>query len=174
VTFSRLSARLLEKAVREGRLTEQRFRELVEQAGSMLLTLVFENEPILQHFRLALFRKNDGQLVHFVVVNKGDWSAHRVGDPLVFDKSILGKAMVDCTPIVYPRDKKKPFQKRNVKRFKSFVAVPVPCRTGTNAWGGLCIDHTGDDVVFTKDRVSAVADFGQFVDTLYSMIQKGA
>jgi hypothetical protein len=174
VKFHELLLAHLRRTVISRRLSYQDFQDASEQLGGTMLTLLFEPDGMLKEYRLAVFKlATDGkQLAPIVTVNRGDWRAH---SPLPLERfgSFLGAALDEGEPLVYPRDKSgRKFQKRGKTRWKSFLAMPLPCDTSLTRWGGITVDHAAGADVFTPDRIEAVRDYARFVEILYALVDK--
>jgi hypothetical protein len=147
----------------------QHFRDALEAAGRLLLQYSFGESPDLQQFRMAFFRRQGDRLEYMIAINNRDWTSHTmVGFDL--NRSFLGLAVKRNRPLIYPKDKKlkTPFSKRKQARYKSFLALPVPCgQPDKKNIGAITIDYVGKHIVFTELRINEVFAFAQFVHALY-------
>lgn len=168
-----LFLKTLAKQILEGPHDLQHFKVIVDSLGRIVLQTIFEDGPDLQKYRMAFFLLNDDRtrLEYCVAIDNGDWTAHSLTGFTVA-ASFMGEALRRNAPMVYPRDKKKvPFEVRKVARFKSFVAIPVPCSEEKNI-GVVTIDYTGGQEVFTDDRIEILFGFCRVVYSLY-LLNKG-
>lgn len=174
-TILSLINQLMAREVANPNRSERHFLDEVEATGRYLLRHLFGDDATLQHYRMALFARKGERLEYWVVVNNGDWTAHsQIGFNLA--SSFAGEAITRDRPLIYPRDKKfrTKFTKRKYARYKSFIAIPVPCRVQAQpAIGVLTVDYTGTDKVFTEARIEALFAFSQLIHALYLLNCRG-
>ena len=147
----------------------QHFKDSVNAVGRLLLQHSFGESPDLQHFRMAFFHRQRDRLEYMVAIDNGDWTAHTM-EGFDLDSSFLGIAIRENRPLIYPKDKKfrMPYAKRKQARYKSFLAVPVPCgHKDKRNIGAITIDYTGKHTIFTELRINEAFAFAQFVFALY-------
>jgi len=154
--------------------SEQHFRDVMESTARLVLMTAFGEKPDLQHFRLAFFRRTGARLEYQLTVNNRDWTAHSMRG---FDEgsSFVGSALKEDRPLVYPRDKKRrSYEKRKASRYKSFVAMPVPCGEGTGKHvGAITVDYTGAPEAFTERRIETLFSLAQLFYAFYLMNVEG-
>jgi len=149
--------------------TTQHFKDSVDALGRLLLQHSFGESPDLQNYRMAFFQRQGNRLEYMVAINNRDWTAHSMKG-FDLERSFVGLAIKLNRPLIYPKDKKlrTPFVKRKGSRYKSFLAIPVPCgQTDMINVGAITIDYVGEQSVFTDLRVNEVFAFSQFVHALY-------
>jgi len=147
----------------------QHFKDSVNSIGRLLLQFSFGDSADLQHYRMAFFERRDERLEYMVAINNHDWTAHSMNGFNVAD-CLMGAAILRDKPMVYPRDKKRrvPYVKRRDARYKSFIAIPVPCGLGHGAnVGAMTVDYTGKDATFTGLRIDELFALAQFIHSFY-------
>lgn len=153
----------------------QHFNDSIEAIGRTLLRHVFGDGPDLQRYRMAFFTLKNDRLEYMLAINNHDWTSHSM---VGFEVSecFMGQALKADRPMVYPRDRKRraPYVERKGSRYKSFVALPIPCGLGaTRHVGVVTIDYTGSHEVFTDLRTEALFAFGQLLCTFYQLNVQG-
>lgn len=148
----------------------QHFKDTVEATGRVLLQFCFGDSASLQHYRMAIFESRAGKLEYLVAINNRDWTAHSMR-PFDATNCVMGEAIAQNRPLVYPRNRKwrTKYAKRPGTRYRSFVAIPIPCGPGApgSNIGALTVDFTGADAVFTDRRIAELYAFAQLVHSLY-------
>lgn len=170
-----LITKTLSREVAEPLHSHQHFDDSVAAIGRLLLQVAFGDGADLQHFRMAFFERRDDQMEYRIAINNGDWTAHSMKGFAV-KGSFVGEAIRLDRPMIYPRDKKwgVAFSKRSKVRYKSFVALPVPCGRGADAnVGAITVDYTGADDVFTELRIEELFALTQLIHSFYLLNLRG-
>ncbi|MGD0337964.1 MAG: hypothetical protein ABSB78_04185 [Bacteroidota bacterium] len=153
----------------------QHFKDSVDAAGRLLLQYSFGDSPELQQFRMAFFEQKGDRLEYMIAINNRDWTSHSMRG---FDvnNSFVGQAILTGRPLIYPKDKKfnAPYLKRKSSRYKSFIAVPVPCsQSDVPNIGAITVDYTGKESVFTELRIDELFIMSQLIYVLYILNIQG-
>jgi hypothetical protein len=155
--------------------SEQHFKDSVDAVGRLLLQYSFNDSADLQKFRMAFFEIQNDWLEYKVAINNRDWTSHS-NNGFESSKSFVGHAIMLDKPLIYPKNKirKIAFEKRKDSRYKSFIAIPVPCGQGSdNSIGAITVDYTGGDSVFTELHIEELFSLSQLVYMLYVQNIKG-
>lgn len=156
----------------------QHFQDALNTMGRTILMTAFHESAKLEHYRMAifLFSPDRKKLEYEVRINSGNWTAHSQ-EGLDVTGSFGGEALRMDSPLIYPRDKKilkTPFQKRPNARYKSFIAIPIPCGQGpANHIGLLTVDSTEKAEAFTTSRVEILFNFTRVIHALHSLNAEG-
>jgi hypothetical protein len=170
-----LISKTLAREVAEPLHSQQHFDDSVSAIGRLLLQTAFGDGPDLQHFRMAFFERQGDRIEYRIAINNGDWTAHSMKGFTV-KGSFIGEAVRLDRPLVYPRDKKwgVAFSKRSKVRYKSFVALPVPCGRGAEEnVGAITVDYTGTDDVFAELRIEELFALTQLIHSFYLLNVRG-
>lgn len=154
--------------------SRQHLQDALYAMGKTILMTAFHESAKLEHYRMAVFLLSSDRkkLEYEVRINSGNWTSHSQNG-LDVEGSFAGEALQRDSPLIYPKDKKiwrTPFQKRPNERYKSFVAIPIPCGQGqTSQIGLLTVDSTEKDEVFTASRVEILFNFTRVIHALHSL-----
>lgn len=152
----------------------QHFQDALNTMGRTILMTAFHESAKLEHHRMAVFMlsRDREKLEYEVRINNGNWTAHSQ-EGLSVAASFGGEALRMDSPLIYPRDKKvwrSHFQKRSNERYKSFIAIPIPCGQGhASHIGLLTVDSTEKAEVFSTSRVEILFNFTRVIHALHSL-----
>lgn len=161
--------------VARSRHSPSHFVDTVAALGHTMLQYCFGDDADLKHFRMAFFKLEADRLEYCVTVNNGDTTSHS-GRGFVAADSFMGEALNCRQPLIYPKHRKwrGRYVKRKQARYKSFIAIPIPCdHAAGDLVGVLTVDSTEKHNVFTASRVESLVAFSQLIFALYVLNMQG-